>query len=145
MFWGTSFKWFYCGAPTSLRGRDIYSLSHLHLDTFLVSRIDVLVVVCMTMTRVKRWGFVMNYIIIFLIPPLSIIVGMWFIRFLSHQKRSQNLALQILGVISPLFAYSWIDNSYSFVSLVHGLLRFQFFSHRTHSTIFNDKQQSVVI
>ena len=56
----------------------------------------------------------------------------------SHQKRGVILALPILGVISPLFAYSWIDNSYYLISLVHGLLSFEFLSHGTHSTIFND-------
>ena len=47
------------------------------------------------------------------------------------------LSLPILGVISPLFAHSRIDNSYYLISLVHGILSFEFLSHGTHSTIFN--------
>ena len=53
--------------------------------------------------------------------------------FNSHQKLGVIFALPILGVILPLFAFSWIDNSYYLISLVHGLLSFEF-----HSTIFND-------
>ena len=43
----------------------------------------------------------------------------------------------ISGVISPLFAYSWIDNCYYFISLVHGLLSFESLSHCTCLAIFN--------
>ena len=47
-------------------------------------------------------------------------------------------SLEILAVTSPLFAYSWIDNSYHLVSLVRGLLGLEFHKHGTHSTILND-------
>ena len=56
----------------------------------------------------------------------------------THQKRGIILALPILGVISPLFAKSWIDNSYYLISLEHGHLCFEFLSHDAHSTILND-------
>ena len=51
---------------------------------------------------------------------------------LTHQKR-----VPISGVISPLFAYSWIDNCYYFISMVHGLLSFESLSHCTYLAIFN--------
>ena len=50
---------------------------------------------------------------------------------LSHQKRGATLSVPILGVISPLFAYSC--NSYGTMS---GLLSFEYLSHGTNLTIF---------
>ena len=57
--------------------------------------------------------------------------------FLSLQKRCVTLSESISGVISPLFAYSQIDDSYYFISLARGLLSFESLSHGTHSTIVN--------
>ena len=55
--------------------------------------------------------------------------------FLSLQKRCVTLSESISGVISPLFAYSQIDDSYYFISLARGLLSFESLSHGTHLTI----------
>ena len=55
--------------------------------------------------------------------------------FLSHKKRGVTLSIPISGIISPLFAYSWIDNSYYFISLEHGHLSFESLSHGTHLAI----------
>ena len=56
----------------------------------------------------------------------------------THQKWGVILSQPILGVISPLSAYSWIDNSYYSISLVNGHWSFEILSHSTHSTIFDD-------
>ena len=37
--------------------------------------------------------------------------------------------------MSPPFAFSWIADSYYLISMVHGLLGFEFLNHGTHSTI----------
>ena len=62
----------------------------------------------------------------------------WLDSWQSHQKRGVIFSQHILGVTSPLFAYSWIDNSYYLLSRVHGHLGFEFLNHETHSAIFND-------
>ena len=62
-----------------------------------------------------------------------------FIGFLTITPKTRfDFSLHILGVTSPLFAYSWIDNSYYLLSRVHGHLGFEFLNHETHSAIFND-------
>ena len=59
-------------------------------------------------------------------------------KYQPHQKRGIILSQPILGVISPLSAYSLIDNSYYLISLVNGHWSFEILSHGTHSTIFDD-------
>ena len=77
------------------------------------------------------------------------------INHYTHQKRSVTLSrtllihtlltlspktgtdsVPVLGVISPLFAYSWIDNSHYFITLARGLLSLENLSHGTNLTIF---------
>ena len=62
----------------------------------------------------------------------------WEEKVLTHRKRGVILSQPIMGVISPLSAYSWIDNSYYLISLVNGHWSFEILSHGTHSTIFDD-------
>ena len=60
-----------------------------------------------------------------------------YINLLAHQKRGVIFSLLSLGVISPPLAFSWIDNSYYLIALVHGLSGFELLNHGTHSAIFN--------
>ena len=56
----------------------------------------------------------------------------------TPKKRGEILSQPILGVISPLSAYSWIDNSYYLISLVNDHWDFEILNHGTYSTIFHD-------
>ena len=58
--------------------------------------------------------------------------------FSPHQKRDVILSQPILEVISPLSAYSWINNSYYLIILVNDHWSFEILSHGIHSTIFDD-------